>query len=551
MITLETPVVARLDGDRYPAIRGALAKSLTYTDKRVEFELRKVGKTLEKWETVAAFKMREHYGDAAYEARVADLRTKVADLESRRRICLLFEDARGLWTHSGLAHRIARAAKDTVQVAYSLPQPCPLAWETTPEHRDRPYQEEAFSKLLEASGSGPCGVELATGAGKSTVIRNIVRHLGLSTLVMAPSVSIARQLYDDLVKHLGKKVVGLYGDGKKEFDRLVVVGIDDSLSRVKQGSDAWASLSARKVFVADESHLCPADSLARVCFGLTATAPYRFFFSATQMRNDGLGLLLEGITGKIVMHKDVRELVDEGYLARPHFRMVRVRTDSAANSPDANVMTRKHLYYNKIVAKAAAQLADHFVADQKRPVLILVEEIEQYEQIAKHLKHEAWFANGLSRAEAGRRVPCVPGAQCGDGHMGGTCQNHAGLKPGDIVERFNLGQFPILIGTSCIATGTDIRVAEAAIYLQGGKSEIKVRQAVGRETRGGTKGTVVNLKTGARKVNCVHVDFDVVDVDRSAEENESFLPHKHASARARMYEKIYGPVRRVDMLRAT
>jgi type I site-specific restriction endonuclease len=40
-----------------------------------------------------------------------------------------------------------------------------------------------------------------------------------------------------------------------------------------------------------------------------------------------------------------------------------------------------------------------------------------------------------------------------------------------------------LIGTSAIATGVDLRPTGCLIYLQGGKSEIAVRQGLGRGTR--------------------------------------------------------------------
>lgn len=560
MILLECPTIARLvspteKGKRYEDLKASLTKALTYIDKRVDFELKKTGDTLKRWEGKQSGVMRNRLGDEAYEERIAQMRARVEELTAQRKKCLLFEDERGLWTHSGLAHRIAKAAKDRIKISYGASSSNPYAWAHPPRYKDRPYQVEAYRKLLDACGEGPCGVELATGAGKSTIIRNLVQHLGLRTIVMAPSTSIARQLYDDLVYHLGDRLVGLYGDGKKDV-KQVTVGIDDSLTRVAPGSDDWKLLSSAEVFVADESHLCPAESLAKVCFGLAAAAPYRFFFSATQMRNDGLDLVLDGITGQIVMHKDVKELVDDGYLARPFFKMVKVRTNSTYDSPDANRMTRTHLYYNRVVYETAAKLANQFVSVMKRPVVILVEELEQFKRLLPHLKHPARFAHGPLTTETREQIPCHKDKPCKYSEpesedvkprLQDACVYH-GAKPKELVEAFNRGDFPILVGTSCISTGTDIQVAEAAIYLQGGKSEIKVRQGVGRETRGGLKGTVFNLQTGAQKVDCVHVDFDVIDPDADQNDLVTFVPHRHARARAKMYDKIYGPVQEVDML---
>ena len=525
MVVLRTPTRARLLG--YEDKKAVLTQALTYTDKRVEFELKKTSDSIRRWEGRSGTAIKASLGETLFEERLAEMKARRDALKAQRKKCLLFEDEEGLWTYSGLAHKIAKEGNDQVSVEYALPEPEPLPWANHPEHSDRPYQTEAHDLMLDAVVFGPCGVELATGAGKGRVILNLVKSLGLGAVVMAPSTSIAGQLYGDLVHAFGKRYVGLFGNGKKQFDKLIVVGIDDSLTRVKEGSEEWECLSSKKVFIADESHLCPADTLAKVCFGLMADAPYRFFFSATQLRQDGLDVVLDGIVGRIVMRKTVRELVDEGYLAKPTFKMVKIGTNSNYKSSDPNTMTRKHLYYNPQVYRTAADLANKFVSVMQRPVVILVEELEQYAALKTHFKHASKFAHGPLNKDNKQLVP----EECWKD------------DPADLVAAFNEGKFPILVGTSCISTGTDIKVAEAAIYLQGGKSEIKVRQGVGRETRGGVKGHVFNPWTGKQKLNCVHVDFDVVDMFG----DEGFAPHRHALERAKLYEEIYGPVQYLDM----
>jgi superfamily II DNA or RNA helicase len=546
VISVPSPTVARLLG--YEGKKQSLAKFLTYKDKAAEFEYLRLSKSLKRYENARSYILQE-ISEEAYETRLLELKVETEKVKQERQKCLLFEDGKGFWTYSGLAPKIAAEFDDVVEYGYTLPDASVMAWENVPVNKDRPYQEEALKRLLGASGKGPVCVELATGAGKSTVIRNIIKELALPALVMAPSVSIAGQLYDDLVLAFGKRYVGLYGNGKKDFKKKIVIGIDDSLTRIEPGDEAWKWISEKVVFIADESHLCPAKTLRRICFGLAASAPYRFFFSATQMRNDGLDLVLDGITGPVVMRKNVRELVDEGYLSRPVFKMVKVQSNSSYDSPDATRMTRKHLYYNKVVVKIAADLANKFVSLMKRPVVILVEEIEQYEALQKHLQHVSKFAHGLARGEAKKRVPCVLGAPCTyKKHVGQEgivlmtldreCENHGKLKPSDLVDAFNQGKIPILVGTSCISTGTDIRVAEAGIYLMGKISEIKIKQAVGRMTRGGELGTVVNPWTGKKKLDAIWVDFDVVDID---------VMHRHAGIRSSTYSEIYGDPKVIDM----
>jgi superfamily II DNA or RNA helicase len=521
-------VVSPVEAELYTDVsQETIVKSLTYTDKRVDFELRSVNHALD---------MLRKFGNQSNSkaARISALEARQATLLSDRTKTLATIQNGLIRVPSGLCERLAKQFGFTIKVAHRIPDfPVPLHAKRG-THQAREYQVLAHDLLLSSTRQYgmPAGVELATGGGKTTVIRDLVRTLGrLGVLIMAPSRSIAAQIFSELSTTFGSNLVGRFGDGKKEHNRLIVVGIDDSLTRVKPDSPAWKSLSAKQVFISDESHLCPSETLSQVCFGLAAGAPYRYFFSGTQLRNDGLDLVLEGIIGRVVLRKNVRELVHEGYLARPTFRMVRVRTDSVLSTTDANVMTRKHLYYNKNVHEAVGKLCNMFVHQMQRPVVVLVEEIEQFTCLNQHLSG-CTVAFAHSTLREGAQVP----------------EPYASQKPEDAVAAFNAGKVQVLIGTSCIATGTDIKVAEAGIYLMGGKSEIKIRQGVGRETRGGVNSTVTNPWTGKQKLDFVHVDFDVVNTMLPESEQDSFLLHKHAKARAKIYKEIYEAPEMVDML---
>jgi superfamily II DNA or RNA helicase len=505
MIRLESPTLARLP-DTFD--ERLLQAHLKYVDKKVDFEIKRL-------KNGAHWYVKDEESQQDYDA-------KMAALKASRQKSLLFRDESGLWTYSGLAPKLAEKFSDGYEADYTLPEPKLIPYANKPKHEARHYQTAAADALLATAGRGPRRVEIGTGLGKSTIIRMVLKQLGLKSIIMAPSTNIAEQLFDDLVHHFGKRYVGFFGGGKKQADKLFTVGIDDSLTKVEKGSEHWKELSKAQVFIADESHLCPAETLQRVCFGLAAAAPYRFFFSATQVRNDGLELVLDGITGETVYSMTVREGVDEGYLARPHFRMVRTQSDEKSYSSDPNKLTRAHLYYNPRVNRAAAMLANRFVGAMKKPTVILVEELEQFTHLLPHLKHEVAFAHGPLTKDTKKLVPS---------------QFHD-QKPSDLVEQFNAGKIPILVGTSCISTGTDIRVVEATLYLQGKSSEVKVKQAVGRDTRGGSKGFVMNPWTNQQKVDCIHVDFDVVNVD---------TVHRHADIRAGFYDEIYGPVEYIDL----
>ena len=528
IVSLESPVVGRLEGVS-SSQEEVLLEELSYVDKRVEFELGRTKASVRRFRSPrAAASLKDSWGREKYERVLSELEEKIVLLQREREKCLLERDESGLWVRSGLAPRVAALLNvQAPEVCYELPSAQHRAWDRAPEFSLDPYQVEAVERLLEGAARGPVGVELPTGSGKTTVLRQLLHQLGLPALVMAPSVSIATQIADDFARHFGSKNVGLYGNGKKQANRRIVVGIDASLAKLEPGSRDWDLLAAKQVFAVDESHLTPASSLQKVCFGLAADAPYRFFVSATQMRGDGLDLVLESITGELVTRLTLRDLVDQGYLAQPKFKMVRVRSYSRVRSEDQNVMTREHLFYNPVVNRVAGDLAVKFVKVLRRPTLILVEELEQFRELLPHLGDlRVGFAHGPLTAATKSLVP----------------EAYQKLKPSEQVAQFNAGDLDVLVGTSCISTGTDIQVAGAGIYLMGGHSEVKVRQALGRETRGGLKRHVVNPWTGEQKIDCVHVDFDVVDGDG----DDSFTTHRHALRRAATYADLFSEPRVVD-----
>lgn len=341
-----------------------------------------------------------------------------------------------------------------------------------------------------------------TGLGKTAIILYLVKSIARKTLILAPSVSIADQIYDLFKTHLGLAKVGKCFDGKKEYKKLITIALPQTLIKLDKYSEIYEELASCEVFVSDESHLVAAKTLAEVCLGLAADAPYRFFFSGTQMRGDGLDLFLNGIIGPIVKRMTVEEGVTLGVLSKPSFKMFKTTSDSTFYSNDPNEMTRKHLFYNENVIKEAAFLANNFHEYLQHQVLILIEEIEQFTRLLPYLKYEAKFAHG----PLGENKSKVP-------------EKYWESDNAQLVKDFNDHKFPILVGTSCISTGTDIKSVKTMIYLQGGKSEVQVKQSVGRCTR----------RTDTKN-SCNIIDFDVSNVA---------VVSAHADARRVIYEDIY------------
>jgi superfamily II DNA or RNA helicase len=486
VIEHENPAVVRMFDFEDPFDQ--IKESLIYTDKAAQFAYTRFKNSpAKRW-----------MDSDKFEARVAELKAEIKK-------SLLFQDDRGFYTYSGLSSYLSKKTGIAVESTVKYPPAKSLAWDNIPKFNMHPYQKSSLENLL---ATRHAGVELGTGLGKSFIILHLLRSLGLKAVVMTPATSISNQLYNQFVKAFGKKYVGAFFDGKKESKKLITVANAQSLTKVEEGTPHWTNLSSAQVFIADESHQCPANTLEKVCLGVAAKAPYRFFFSATQMRNDGRALVLEGITGPIVYSKTVQEGVDEGYLAKPKFRIVEIPSPSTFDSKDANALSRKHLYYNPVVAEKIGKLVNS-AADAGMPVLVLIEEVEQFTKLLPYLRHTVGFAHGPLNED---NRPLVP-------------EQFWTSDPQALVESFNSGKLPVLVGTSCISTGTDILTVKFLVYWQGGKSEIQVKQAIGRGTR-----------KCPGKTECTVVDIDVVNIP---------TVHNQAVARRAIYADLYPDIKTV------
>jgi superfamily II DNA or RNA helicase len=510
-LSVRTPAYVTLDG-LTPVQVESCRRFLTFSDKGVQYLLTRHKQN--RW-----FKANEPEKWLA----------RLEELKAQQKRCLLFEsvgkpqleECGQYFTYSGLKQDLmAHLRIDVSETLVEYPDPKPMAW-ASPPHMLRPYQVEA-AYLCEQHKH--CAISLPTGSGKSRVLMELCKRYGLPTIIMAPTKSIAGQLYRDMVKHLGKKYVGMYGDGKKELTKLFTVCIAASLTRVDEDSPAWKWFSTCKVFIADESHMCPADTLEQVCMGVSRLAPYRWFFSATQTRNDGSQMVLKGITGPVVMDLTLKDLVDQGYLAKPLFRMMKVPSNSSFSSMDVQKMTRKHLFCNPDVLRMAAKVANSVIKEHGHRVLILVDEVSQFPLLQPLLKYESRFAHGGVTKE----------------NRGTLSPDYWKSDPTDLVARFDNGEFPILVGTGVISMGTDVKSPETVIFLRGGSSVIDIPQSVGRGTR------LFTFPDGRQKKSFNFVDFDVhLNDDKYSdssewEEDAEISPlHRHALARARMCEKLY------------
>lgn len=497
-LILENPVKLLLPQEWVGSrVESELRDELGYEDLKVSHEWR-TWKAVQKADN---YRPNTHWFVRKYGRDSLD--SKIEALEQQRMKTALFKDRRGrLYTYSGLAPRIAERYGLPIRRAFELPKHGLVPWESKP-FESRWYQQKA-EDLLVPLGHG--AVELATGLGKSLLITKLCHHIGLPAIVVAPTLSIAEQLLADFKRLFGKRRVGQFFDGKKEADKMFVVAVSKSLTRLEIGSPLANALAGKAVLIGDESHMLPAETLSNVILRMLAPIPYRFFVSGTQIRGDGLDIVLEGITGKIVIDMDVRQGVNEGFLARPRFFQFQVRSNLNLNVPDSIKMNRTHLHNNEEVYKHAGALITKAAKQGKRP-LVLVEEIPQFTRLLPFLGVAAGFAHGGVDKKSKKNLP----------------EAYHKSDRMALVERFDAGELPCLVGTQCIGMGTDIKTADFVIDLVGLASEVRIRQNVGRGTR-----------IGNGKTEFIYCDYDIWNIPKLS---------RHAEKRRKIFDAIYGPVK--------
>lgn len=431
---------------------------------------------------------------------------QLAALKAAVHRTLLVRRAGKLLVPAGKVRDLGDLLGDLVQDRVQRPVAREMPWSTVPTKTLRDYQEACVRLLLEKRHGS---IEIAPGTGKTLIALQLVKELGLRAVVCSPSSAIVEQTYQEFLAHLGPRRVGKYGDGAKDLRKDVTVATMQALHACKQ--DAAEFFREKVVVVGDEAHQASADTFKEVCLDLLGNAPYRFWMSGSLIRNDGLQPLLEGIVGPVVFSMDALEAQRKGWLARTLVRMLRISNGTPCGLRDPARATREALFASKRANAVVAEVANRMAA-AGRPVLIMVDELDQFARLRPLLRHEARFAHACRAKD--RLKKAVPK----------DCWEVDVMR---LVKDFNELRYPILVGTSCVGTGVDVRATGAGIFFRGGRSEVDVRQTAGRFMR---------LFEGKRDV--VVFDVDVVD---------GGLVHKHALARHKVWSLISEDVQAVEV----
>lgn len=347
----------------------------------------------------------------------------------------------------------------------------------------REYQSDAITDALTA-GSGI--ISMPTGAGKTVVGLRLINELQHPAIVLAHTTEIAEQWVTRASDRLDADVSRAFG-GDFETGGDVTVALYQTLYDGGEVREHPALKAPVAVF--DEVHRVGADTFSEVA--LTSLAPYRFGLSATPERSDNQTLRVIGGTGELICDVGVEDLIDDGYLAEPEWRLLDVP------KADGRYRNWQSEYKAAIVENQTRnELLVDEVGSIPQPTLLTVEQINHGERLTSLLTdrgHDVAFVHGSASDRE------------------------------ENLDAFRSGQLDVLVATSSLV-GEGFDVPEIASFVVGGgkKSRVSILQQVGRALRPDT-GTAV-----------------IVDaLDKGTGGYKSWIG-EHAAERLRVYRDYYG-----------
>lgn len=446
-------------------LHGSIMSELTYTDKSKQYQLRRLSKSV--WGRTSPL----------YKQLQQEVSGKLYEINANNEIIVSSCFYGFLQENFPKEMAAAQILDNRKETGGKIVVP----WVNKP-HPPRPYQEEAIDLMLNNYRGV---INFATGLGKTLVATHLVQRYKKRTLVICPSDSVAKQFYEQFVNCFGKKKVGFYGGGKKQISDITV-GIAASVSKyVSEFQRADLGL-----IIFDETHHTPASTFFDIARGLS-TCGKIFGLTATDYRSDGKDIMITGGCGPVLIRRDIKWGVDNGYLAEPYFIVRQIATGGRDFKDDKLKSYKEHVLNNKAMKDRIESDARSMMAAGKA-VLILVDEVAHGEELSKALGIP--FATGLDK------------------------------KSQSYVDDLNAGKIPGLVGTDGkVGEGTDTRNVDVLMLCNFVASKGPVIQAIGR-----------GLRKQGTKTKCLILDYIPMG---------STMLSRHANNRIGFYEEITDKVK--------
>ncbi len=341
-----------------------------------------------------------------------------------------------------------------------------------------PHQATAVRDLERfARGRHAAGLVIApTGAGKSRILATWLAQrveLGERVLWVAHRRSLLAQASAELTRTLGRAAPHVTAGELATTSARVVVASVGSLRTRPAALRRWARRGPAWL-VLDEAHHAPARSF-RTLLETAKTAGVRVVgATATPTRtvSSERAVLSALFDQHVITRVALQPLVEQSVLARA--TLVRLSTGTVADDDTTPAELRRLARTGDLAPSWLRRLAD--LAPRNRVVVDhLVQNRARYGPtivLANDVLHAALLARSL-RARGFRADYAT--AERPDGTAGAIT---------DVIARFNAADLDVIVGVDALDEGVDLVRARTVILVRPTRSEIRLRQSIGRVLRG-------------------------------------------------------------------
>jgi superfamily II DNA or RNA helicase len=374
----------------------------------------------------------------------------------------------------------------------------------------RDYQIDAAYNILKFR---KCLSELATSAGKTlisflTVAYILEKQKAEKILFIVPNVSLVIQASEDFMDYnyrnqVNIKIQQIYSGQKIRAGRNVVIGTYQSL--IKKKAEYFDQFDA---VIIDETHKAKSQSIKTI-LSKCKNADYRYGLSGTIPKSGTLDrLTLMAYTGPLITEVSANFLQNEGHIAQ-----CRVKVIEMDYAPEKTKEAFKEMAFNKYESKDVFKFEQNYIIQSEGRLNFICNIISRVRGNSLVLFHRIEHGQKIYeklRQESDKTVYYVDG---------GTDK--------DIREEYKKkmeeGEEVVIVASyGTFSTGISIKKIHNIFFTESFKSEVIIRQSIGR-----------GLRQHESKDSVTIIDF--VD-DISSPDWDNYLI-RHAKARQKIYKE--------------
>lgn len=374
----------------------------------------------------------------------------------------------------------------------------------------RDYQIETAYNILKYR---KCLAELATSAGKTlisflTVAYMLEKQKADKILFIVPNVSLVVQAHEDFheynyMNRVSLRIQQIFAGQKIKSNKNIVIGTYQSL--VKKKPEYFAEFDA---VIVDETHKAKSASIKTI-LQKCINAKYKFGLSGTLPKDGTLDkLTLLSQTGPVISEVKAAFLQKEGHIAQCVVKVIEMNY-----ATESQRTAFQELAQNKYENKDVFQLEQNFVITSDARLNFVSNVISRIPRNSLVLFHRIEHGKRLYeklRQESNKRVFYVDG---------GTDKD---IRE-EYKKKMEAGEEVVIVASyGTFSTGISIKKIHNIFFTESFKSEVIIRQSIGR-----------GLRQHSSKDKVLIIDF--VDDIRTIEW-DNYL-YKHGKVRQSIYKQ--------------